>query len=75
MRHRTEAQVPDGPLQPYALAMPEKYQLERIRLLVGGCLAHSAAYREYYRNEKRGRIRNDWWVPAKWTRRNPPEWF
>ena len=25
-RHRSEALVPDGPLTPYALAMPEKYQ-------------------------------------------------
>ena len=27
VRHRAEAQVPDGPLQPFALAMPEEYYL------------------------------------------------
>lgn len=81
VRHRAEAQVPEGSLTPYALAMPEKYQIERIRLLVGGCLAHSAAYRDYYRNEKRGYWRasphseHRTWIPAKWTRRQSPEWF
>ena len=41
-----------------------------------------AAYRAYYRAEKRGHWRksrdpakSSTWVPAKWTRRDPPEWF
>lgn len=67
VRHRAEAQVSDGPLQPYALAMPEKYSAA---VLVG-----RDAYRAYYRNEKRGHTRNGAWVPAKWTRRQPPGWF
>ena len=40
------------------------------------------AYRAYYRTEKRGHWRRSrdpakpsTWVPAKWTRRDPPEWF
>ena len=48
------------------------------------------AYRTYYRAEKRGHWRTKRtsaadiavgitgdrvWVPAKWTRRSPPEWF
>ena len=70
-RHRGEAQVPDGPLTPYALAMPEATPHNTI-----------VAYCTYYRAEKRGHWRKSrdpaepsTWVPAKWTRRNPPEWF
>ena len=80
VRHRAEAQVPDGPLTPYALAMPEKHQIVDALYLVE-LPAHTvldsgvAAYRAYYRNEKRGYRFTDKWVPAKWTRRNPPEWF
>jgi hypothetical protein len=42
------------------------------------------AYRAYYRAEKRGhwrkvtsrnRASDQVWVPAKWTKRDPPEWF
>jgi hypothetical protein len=40
------------------------------------------AYRAYYRAEKRGYWRKSrdpakpsTWVPAKWTKRDPPEWF
>jgi hypothetical protein len=43
---------------------------------------HVAAYRAYYRAEKRGYWRKSrdpakpsTWVPAKWTKRDPPEWF
>ena len=80
VRHRAEAQVPDGPLTPYVLAMPEEY-IPRFRadLWLAACVA---AYRDYYRAEKRGYWRKSrdpaepsTWVPAKWTRRNPPEWF
>ena len=79
-RHRSEAQVPDGPLTPYALAMPEKYiPAGRERRGFDACLA---AYRAYYRAEKRGYWRKSrdpakpaTWVPAKWTKRDPPEWF
>ena len=80
VRHRAEAQVSDGPLQPFALAMPEEY-IPRFRadLWLAACVA---AYRDYYRAEKRGYWRKSrdpakpsTWVPAKWTRRNPPEWF
>jgi hypothetical protein len=80
VRHRAEAQVPDGPLTPYALAMPEKHQIVDALYLVE-LPAHTvldsgvAAYRAYYRNEKRGYRFTDKWVPAKWTRRQPPEWF
>lgn len=81
VRHRAEAQVPDGPLTPYALAMPEKHQIVDALYLVE-LPAHTvldsgvAAYRAYYRNEKRGyRFTDKWVVPAKWTRRQPPEWF
>ena len=95
-RHRAEAQVPDGPLTPYALAMPEKYQYQsgHMNALIqrtGDSLIlrevqhiphHIAAYRAYYRAEKRGHWRksrdpakSSTWVPAKWTRRDPPEWF
>ena len=89
VRHRAEAQVPDGPLTPYALAMPEKHQIVDALYLVE-LPAHTvldsgvAAYRAYYRNEKRGHWRkvtsrnrgsDQVFVPAKWTRRQPPEWF
>jgi hypothetical protein len=75
--------VPNGPLQPFVLAMPEEYAvIERIRLPVTGQLAHVLAYRAYYRTEKRGYWRQprdpakpSVWVPAKWTKRDPPEWF
>ncbi len=49
-----------------------------------GLLGCVFAYRAYYRNEKRGHWRkvtsrnrgsDQVFVPAKWTRRNPPEWF
>jgi len=33
------------------------------------------AYRAYYRAEKRGHWQTKRAVWAKWTRRNPPEWF
>lgn len=76
VRHRAEAQVPDGPLQPFALAMPDEYVPN------GGAAWCVAAYRAYYRAEKRGYWRKSRdpakpsvWVPAKWTRRDPPEWF
>jgi hypothetical protein len=80
VRHRAEAQVPDGPLQPFALAMPEKYiPAGRERR---GFDAVITAYRAYYRAEKRGYWRKSrdpakpsTWVPAKWTKRDPPEWF
>ena len=43
---------------------------------------HFYAYRAYYRAEKLGHWRKSrdpakpsTWVPAKWTRRDPPEWF
>jgi hypothetical protein len=80
--HGSEA-VPNGPLQPFVLAMPEEYAvIERIRLPVTGQLAHVLAYRAYYRTEKRGYWRQprdpakpSVWVPAKWTKRDPPEWF
>ena len=95
-RHRNEARVSDGPLTPYALAMPEKYQYQsgHMNALIqrtGDSLIlrevqhiphHIAAYRAYYRAEKRGHWRksrdpakSSTWVPAKWTRRDPPEWF
>jgi len=79
VRHQAEAQVPDGPLTPYALAMPEKYVPSD-----GAHLWPSSrvfAYQAYYRNEKRGHWRASphserrTWIPAKWTRRQPPEWF
>jgi hypothetical protein len=96
VRHRAEAQVPDGPLQPFALAMPEEYQhqsghMDALVQRIGDTLItqdirhippHVAAYRAYYRAEKRGYWRKSrdpakpsTWVPAKWTRRDPPEWF
>ena len=76
-------------MTPYALAMPEKYNkawrnvgclpaTETVRPGLYGCVL---AYRAYYRAEKRGHWRanphskRQTWVPAKWTRRNPPEWF
>ena len=80
-RHRSEALVPDGPLTPYALVMPDEYQyLGDDSLSVWD--KPVAAYRAYYRTEKRGHWRKSrdpakpsTWVPAKWTRRDPPEWF
>ena len=80
-RHRGEAQVPDGPLTPYALAMPDAYLLNSLLL---PATPHNTivAYCTYYRAEKRGHWRKSrdpaepsTWVPAKWTRRDPPEWF
>lgn len=89
VRHRAEAQVPDGPLQPFALAMPEEYVPSNLYRSVP--VYAVAAYRAYYRAEKRGYWRKSrtkekghefyvpadksTWVPAKWTRRDPPEWF
>ena len=105
VRHRAEAQVPDGPLTPYVLAMPEEYQQSRAffctgckslfnhpvnarvscetcKRLLWPCDNTTDAYRAYYRAEKRGHWRKSrdpskpsTWVPAKWTRRDPPEWF
>lgn len=79
-RHRSEAQVPDGSLTPYALAMPEAYIPNGAACQwPGSCIS---TYRAYYRAEKRGHWRKSrdpakpsTWVPAKWTRRDPPEWF
>ena len=83
VRHRAKAQVPDGPLQPFALAMPTLY----IPYLVHPIKTYELtacvnAYRAYYRAEKRGYWRKSrdpakpsTWVPAKWTKRDPPEWF
>ena len=84
VRHQAEAQVPDGPLQPFVLAMPEEY-VPRLcpnpaqSFVEAVCVA---AYRAYYRAEKRGYWRKSrdpakpaTWVPAKWTKRDPPEWF
>ena len=89
VRHRAEAQVPDGPLTPYALAMPEEYQYSeqdrKYLIALATCTVLDpcvAAYRAYYRAEKRGYWRKSrnpakpsTWVPATWTRRDPPEWF
>jgi hypothetical protein len=81
VRHRAEAQVPNGPLQPFALAMPDPYLLNGLLLPTTPDNA-VAAYRAYYRAEKRGYWRQprdpakpSVWVPAKWTKRDPPEWF
>lgn len=81
VRHRSEAQVPDGPLQPFALAMPEEYQY-RYDDSLSVWDKPIIAYRAYYRAEKRGYWRKSrdpakpsTWVPAKWTKRDPPEWF
>ena len=80
VRHRAEAQVPDGPLQPFALAMPDEYQY-RYDDSLSVWDKPIVAYRAYYRAEKRGYWRsyrftfNRVWVPAKWTKRDPPEWF
>ena len=80
VRHRAEAQVLDGPLQPFALAMPIEYMPSGASCQwPGSCVS---AYRAYYHAEKRGYWRQprdpakpSVWVPAKWTRRDPPEWF
>jgi len=83
VRHRAEAQVPNGPLQPFALAMPDPYLLNGLLLPTTPDSAVTA-YRAYYRAEKRGhwrkvtsrnRASDQVWVPAKWTKRDPPEWF
>ena len=81
VRHRAEALVPDGPLQPFALAMPESFMPSSLHLGNDSRLT-VAAYRAYYRAEKRGYWRKSrdpakpsTWVPAKWTKRDPPEWF
>ena len=67
--------------RPFALAMPEKYKVNLDEYTFVGTAA-VMAYRAYYRAEKRGHWRSmgahtgrQAWVPAKWTRRNPPEWF
>lgn len=83
VRHRAEAQVPDGPLQPFALAMPTLYIPYLIHpIKTYELTACVNAYRAYYRAEKRGYWRKSrdpakpsTWVPAKWTKRDPPEWF
>jgi hypothetical protein len=104
VRHRADAQVPDGPLQPFVLAMPEEYYGPRTLFCTKCAMycedevkrercaeceyprwsCHHAiyAYRAYYRTEKRGYWRQprdpakpSVWVPAKWTKRDPPEWF
>ena len=78
VHHRTEAQVPDGVLTWFEQAMPEKYAAEPATPNA----ARVVAYRAYYRAEKRGYWRQprdpakpSIWVPAKWTKRDPPEWF
>ena len=74
MRHRAEARVPAGPLQPFALAMPDPYLLNGL-LLPTTPESAVAAYRAYYRAEKCGYWRQprdpakpSVWVPAKWTK-------
>ena len=82
-RHRAEARVPDGLLTPYALAIPEEYTVFAKRTDARAPFLQTIyAYRAYYRTEKRGHWRRSrdpakpsTWVPAKWTRRDPPEWF
>ena len=61
--------------------MPDPYLLNSL-LLPSTPDNTVAAYRAYYRAEKRGHWRksrdpakSSTWVPAKWTRRDPPEWF
>lgn len=84
VRHRAEAQVPDGPLQPFALAMPEDIAAAANSHLrfAPWQVVYIDAYRAYYRAEKRGYWRKSrdpakpsTWVPAQWTKRDPPEWF
>lgn len=83
VRHRAEAQVPNGPLQPFALAMPTLYIPYLVHPIKTYELAACVnAYRAYYRAEKRGYWRKSrdpakpsTWVPAKWTKRDPPGWF
>jgi len=82
VRHRAETQVPNGPLQPFALAMPDQYLLNGLSFVDNYAEYTVAAYRAYYRAEKRGYWRKSrdpakpsTWVPAKWTKRDPPEWF
>lgn len=83
VRHRAEAQAPDGPMTPYALVMPAKYVPALMdpaqNWIEAVCVA---AYRAYYRAEKRGFWRKSRdpakppvWVPAKWTKREVPDWF
>lgn len=84
VRHRAEAQVPDGSLLPFVLAMPAEY-VPQLCPNPAQSFAEAvcvAAYRAYYRAEKRGYWRKSrdpakpsTWVPAKWTKRDPPEWF
>jgi hypothetical protein len=93
VRHRAEAQVPNGPLQPFALVMPEEYYPDPLvteafafsqsySIDYTARIAAVAAYRAYYRAEKCGYWRQprdpakpSVWVPAKWTKRDPPGWF
>lgn len=76
--------MPDGPLQPFALAMPEDIAAAANSHLrfAPWQVVHIDAYRAYYRAEKRGYWRKSrdpakpaTWVPAQWTKRDPPEWF
>ena len=73
--------MPDGPLLPFALAMPEEYQY-RYDDSLSVWDKPIVAYRAYYRAEKCGYWRQprdpakpSVWVPAKWTKRDPPGWF
>lgn len=56
----------------FALAMPE-------HLRPAGAFAKPsvavARYRAYYNHSKQGFWRLGKWVPAKWSKRNVPEWF
>ena len=87
VRHRTEALVSD--VRPpefardwvFALALPKQYMVDVNEYTFSGTAA-VMAYRNYYRAEKRGYwrksrdpVKPSTWVPAKWTKRDPPEWF
>jgi hypothetical protein len=88
VRHRAEAQVGWKCSPPefardwvFALALPKQYMVDVNEYTFSGTAA-VMAYRNYYRAEKRGYWRQprdpakpSVWVPAKWTKRDPPEWF
>ena len=56
----------------FALAMPEPL---RESALTASPEKAVECYRAYYNQRKQGFWRQDTWVPAKWSKRDVPEWW
>lgn len=65
---RHPANIKHGELEPFAMAMPEKYQ----RL---GLFDQTKAYQVYLKDKLTEWTCREKPMRVEWTKRNPPEWF